>query len=85
MGLFSQGRKFALTAGYLVGAALVMGGSFWLALRGKIGPDWVSVVNVYLVTTGGAVGAFQVANAWITTKAPGIEPPAPPPSTEVQG
>lgn len=85
MNPLAHGRKFALTVLYLVLAGAVMAASFWLALAGKIGPEWVQVVNVFLVAAGAATGTFQAANAWITSKAPGLEPPrsppAPPPET----
>lgn len=75
MNLMKHGRKYALTAIFLLIACALMGLSFLLARGGQLTGEWVTLATTFLTMTGACTIGFQGANALITSKTAGLPPP----------
>lgn len=69
MKIREQGRKFILTAVFMIQGLSLLGLSYILALAGKLTPEWVQLVTIWLPMAAAVTGAFQATNAYVSGKA----------------
>jgi uncharacterized membrane protein YebE (DUF533 family) len=76
--LFEQGRKFALSAVFMVQGLAIVAFSGVLALKGKLTAEWVSLITIWLPMAAAGTIAFSASNAYVSGKAieAGQEAPA---------
>jgi hypothetical protein len=78
MKLLEQGRKFALSAVFIIQGLVLMGLSYILALNEKLTTEWVQLVTIWLPMAAAVTGAFAATNAYVSGKAiaAGQDPPS---------
>lgn len=69
MTLFGQGRKMFLAVFFMLQGLGIMAASYFLALQGKLGTEWVQLVTIWLPIAGVVTGAYQASNAYVSGKA----------------
>lgn len=69
MKIREQGRKFILTTVFTIQGLSILGLSYILALAGKLTPEWVQLVTIWLPMSAAVTGAFQATNAYVSGKA----------------
>lgn len=78
MNLMKHGRKWLALALNTFGVFLILGLSFYLALRDKLSPEWSSLCQILIGALTATTAAFMAANAYNTGKtieATGSPPP----------
>lgn len=63
------GRKFVISAAFLLLGFAVVCFGFVLAYTGKTWADFSQVCTMFFTGGAGIIAGFQLSNAWITTKA----------------
>lgn len=77
MNLMKHGRKWLALAINVGAVLLILGMSFYLALTGKLTPEWSALCQILIGTLTAAVATFMGTNMAITKKAieEGVTPP----------
>lgn len=76
-GLMKHGRKWLALAINVGAVVLILGMSFYLAVTGKLSPEWSALCQILIGALTAAVSVFMGTNAAITRKAieEGVETP----------